>query len=149
MAKTGPKPGSPKAPGSGRKKGTPNHNSLSVKQRCAELGCDVVSYLVSVVNNQVPCRVCRGVGKTKFQPKNLIEATPDEIDALVKGKERTCQSCWGSKVERISPELAMQAASKLLDKSEPQLKAMEISGSADKPPVNVRVVLVKSTGQQL
>jgi DnaJ-class molecular chaperone len=113
--------------------------ATTIKEYLASIGCSPAEYLASVVQNRVPCRVCRGAGKTKFQP-----AGSERFQG-----ERTCQSCWGSKLERISPELAVNAAAKLLERTEPQLKAIEVSGSADKPPVSVRVVLVKSDGRQL
>lgn len=106
-----------KREGAGRKKGVLNRDTATVKQRLALMGCDYIGYLARVVMNSVPCRVCRGTGKTKFQP-----AGSERFQG-----ERTCQSCWGSKLERIDPQLAVAAATKLMERCEPQLKAMEIS----------------------
>jgi len=110
-----------KREGAGRKTGVKNIDKKSVKERLALLGCDYVGYLSAVICNKVPCRVCRGKGKTKFQPAN---------SERFQG-ERTCQSCWGSKLERISPELAVSAAVQLMARCEPQLKAIELRGELD------------------
>lgn len=123
-----------KRPGAGRKKGVPNKNTLAIKERLAELGCDYVQVLALVVENKLPCGVCRGTGKTKFQP-----AGSERFSG-----ERTCQSCWGSKMERIDPKLRTWAAAELLQYCEPKRKALEVTGEGGKGPVQigVRVVLV-------
>jgi hypothetical protein len=101
-----------------------------------EMGCDYIGYLARTVNNDVPCAICRGKGKTKFQPANSERFSG----------ERTCQSCWGSGMERIEPKESAKAASVLLEYCHPKLKAIEHSGSADKPPIGVRVVVVEAAG---
>jgi len=103
----------------GRKKGTPNKASRTVKERLAVLGCDVIEYMALTVNNNVPCGVCRGSGKTKFQP-----AGSERFSG-----ERTCQSCWGSKLERLTPRERLDSAKALLAHTEPMLKAIEHTGT--------------------
>ena len=83
--------------------------------------------------NKLECGVCRGKGKTKFQAKSSID------DA----GERICQSCWGSKLERIDPDARLAAAKELMKYVAPQLKAIEHSGADDKPPVRVTVEYVE------
>lgn len=47
MGQTRPK-GSPKTPGSGRKPGTPNKNSLSLLQKCLDRGIDVFDEMLQI-----------------------------------------------------------------------------------------------------
>ncbi len=50
-----------------------------------------------------------------------------------KSGERTCQSCWGSKLEKISPELKHAAYKELAKYTYPQLKQIEHSGTDGGP----------------
>ena len=109
----------------GRKKGTPNRPTASLRDRLIGLNCDYVACLANIVNNTVPCAVCRGKGTTNFQP-----ASPVRFSG-----ERTCQSCWGSKMERINPEQRLRASATLMEYCEPKRKAIEISG-ADGGPID-------------
>src|SRR6188768_1818859 len=126
--------GHPKPPGSGRSKDTPN--KLTVEQRLKQLNCDPIEYAARVVNNDVPCGVCRGEGVTIFQPrrKKVFDlSNPEEIADWAEGqskkeedgKPRKCQSCWGSKLERIDPKTRLDAAVRLMSKILPDLKAIE------------------------
>lgn len=107
-----------KPPNSGREKGTPNKVTQAMRDRLVDLGCDIVQYLALTVLNKVPCAVCRGVGKTKFQP-----AHSERFEGV-----RTCQSCWGSGLERTDPKQSAWAAAELLQYCAPKLKAVEHSG---------------------
>ena len=102
----------------GRTKGTPNKQTLAVKERIAALGGDYVLYLVKTMNNQIPCSVCRGKGKTPFQPLN--GADPGN---------RTCQSCWGSKLEKLAPKESAWAAAELMSYCEAKRKAIDLTGT--------------------
>lgn len=82
------------------------------------MGCDYIGYLAHTVMNNIPCAVCRGKGKTKFQP-GKSEAPG----------ERVCQSCWGEKLERIDPKASQAAATTLLEYCETKLKAVEMTGT--------------------
>jgi len=126
----GSKPGERRG---GRQKGVPNRDTLTVRQRMEAMGCDYVGYLAETVNNNIPCAVCRGKGKTKFQPGNSERFSG----------ERTCQSCWGSGLERIEPKESAKAAATLLEYCHPKLKSIEHHGGETKPPIGVRVVLVR------
>ncbi len=107
----------------GRKAGTPNKSTLTVRERIAKLGGDPVAYLVATMRNIVPCATCRGEGKTKFQP-----AGSTRFQGI-----RTCQSCWGSKLEKISPNESADAARTLMDYIAPRLKAIEHTGADGGP----------------
>ncbi len=108
--------GQPRPAGAGRKKGTPNKSTQNIKDRLQEMGCDYIGYLACQVMNKVPCSVCHGKGKTQFQPRM--------------GEEpgiRTCQSCWGSGLERIAPKDRGWAAAELLSYCEAKRKALEVT----------------------
>lgn len=59
----------------------------------------------------VPCGVCMGAGKTKYR------AGAD--------KERTCESCYGSGKEKISPELSGRMYAEIAQYVLPKRKAIE------------------------
>jgi hypothetical protein len=118
------KKGDPKPAGSGRSKNQEVKSKKRVRERLEDLGCDIVEYLALTVQNRVPCGVCRGRGRTPFQPG----AGKDEP------RSRPCQSCWGSKLERLKPSERAQAASDLLQYTERKLKSVEHSGEIDIQP---------------
>ncbi len=110
-------------PGSGRKKGVPGKKTLAVRERIIALGGDPILYLVKTMNNDISCATCRGVGKTKFQPGG----SSTRFEGV-----RTCQSCWGSKLEKISPAESLKAAMDLMGYMEAKRKAVDAAGdSAD------------------
>jgi hypothetical protein len=121
--------------GGGSRAGKPNKSTLAIKERLAQMNCDYVAYLANTVNNQLPCTVCRGAGKTKFQPRGGERFSG----------ERTCQSCWGSGLEKVSPELGNKAATTLMEYCEAKRKPVDKDGSSDDNlHVGIRVVLVKA-----
>ncbi len=113
----------------GRVKGQPNKLTRSLRERIE--AADPADYLIRTMRNDVPCVVCKGKGKTKFQPKG---------DAAFPG-ERTCQSCWGSGKERITPAASADAAAKLMNYIAPTLKAIEHTG-ADGGPIDHKMEVV-------
>ncbi len=106
----------------GRPKGSPNKRTAEVQEILAELNCDPVRGAALIALGDVPCRVCRGKGKTQFQPQQGNEPGV-----------RTCQSCWGSKKELISPELSGKMYTELLKYIHAQRKAIEHSGNIGQP----------------
>lgn len=161
--------------GKGRKAGVRNKKSQQAIDILASMNCDPISGLANIAQDNVPCSVCRGKGKTKFQPAArkatakcqmcmgsgtipseganlglrpcpncnatgwLSEATEQ------KSGERTCQSCWGSKLEKISPELKHAAYKELAKYTYPQLKQIEHSGPGGEE-IPVRHVIVFGRG---
>lgn len=121
--------GKPRASNAGRKAGVPNKASATVRERLALMGCDHIGYLIATIENNVPCRVCRGAGKTKYQAGNGADD----------GKVRTCQFCWGEGKERIEPKEARASACELLKYTHQQLKAVEHTG-AEGGPIEVQIV---------
>jgi DnaJ-class molecular chaperone len=114
----GSKPGERRG---GRQKGTVNKSIQTIRERLAAMNCDYIGYLANTVNNNVPCAVCRGAGKTKFQPKGGERFSG----------ERTCQSCWGSGLERIEPKESAKAAAELMSYCEAKRKPVDDTGNAD------------------
>lgn len=113
------KPRGGRAPNAGRKKGTPNQRTQDIRERLELMGCDYVGYLAKTVMNEVPCAVCRGAGRTKFQPHGGKRFSG----------ERTCQSCWGSGMEKIEPKQSAWAAAELMQYCEAKRKAIDITSS--------------------
>ncbi len=107
--------GQPRPAGAGRSKLRPTKSRQAVIDRLEALGCDLVHYLALTVSNKVPCGVCRGEGKTKFQAGN------DNIGT------RVCQSCWGSKLERLKPSERADAAGLLMKYCYPAMQSIEVS----------------------
>ncbi len=70
------------------------------------------------LNLTLACSVCRGKGKTEFQPARGASGI------------RRCQSCWGSGKETISPELRVNTSLQLLNYGYPKLQAIEHTGDA-------------------
>jgi hypothetical protein len=98
----------------GRPKGRIDKRTLNIRERLQRLNCDPIAYLALTVNNEIPCGVCNGTGKTAFQP-----LSGDQPGV------RTCQSCWGSKRERLSPKERSWAAGELLQYCEAKLKQVD------------------------
>lgn len=128
MAKGHPKVG-------GRQKGTPNKSTLGIIEKLAAWKCDPFKTLQMMADNTMPCSVCRGSGMTKFQPGAGSERFSGQ---------RTCQSCWGSKMERISPKERGWAAGELAQYVAAKRKAVEVSGPEGTTlPITVNVVYRK------
>lgn len=113
------RPGQPKKEGWGRQKGTPNKATAEAHEIMARLGCDPVESMIRIVNDDVPCSTCRGKGVTKYQPAKGGD----------KLAERTCESCYGSKMEKISPELKGKMLTELAQYKYPKRKAIDLAVS--------------------
>jgi len=78
-----------------------------------------VIFAEMVLDGKVPCGVCHGKRKTKFQPRGEGQAAG----------ERTCQSCWGSGLERLSPSERLRAALDLIEYGYAKKKAIDVTNS--------------------
>lgn len=114
-------PGTPKPPNSGRKKGQVAQYQ-SVKDYLASVGFNPFEVLQKIGTGDLQCNVCRGKGKTKYQSGRADKTL-----------ERTCQSCYGSGFERISPADRSRACSELAKYVQPQLKQIEVQGGGGGP----------------
>ena len=108
----------------GRPPGSQNKIRKTIVDKLAGWRCDPFKILRDIALGNVPCGVCRGKGHTKFQPS---------CDGVKGGGERVCQSCWGSKMEKVSPAERSKAASELAQYIAPKQRAVEISGSLSVP----------------
>lgn len=110
-------------PNSGRRKGVIAKKKLefvTAIQRCEQMGFDPIESMILLAKGEAPCTVCRGTGKSKFQP-GTVEAGHFS--------ERTCQSCYGSGKEKITPQLRGAMAEAVARKTHPDLKAIDHSGN--------------------
>lgn len=109
-----------------RKRGRPP----GALNKTTEAFLESINGLVVLSNNKIqqildgtlPCSTCKGRGKTRFQPK--------------RGKKpgiRTCESCWESGLEVLSPELIAKVALDTREYAYPKLQRMEHVGDPDKP----------------
>lgn len=124
-------PGTPKPPGSGRKKGSLarlgatkgpiSQQAKNVAERLNIVGCDPFDILAKIAMGTLPCGVCFGMGKTRYQAGKDRQF------------ERTCQSCYGSALEHLSPGDRMRAAAELAQYLEPKRKAIEVAGTGGGP----------------
>ena len=124
--------GDPRPVNSGRKKGTVNKLTQTATEIMNRLGHDPIENMVLIAKANVPCAVCHGRGKTKYQPA-LGE------DRLL---DRTCQSCYGSGKEKISPELRGRMNAELAKYRYPTLRQIEHTGTAleNRPAVQIMFV---------
>ncbi len=106
-----------KREGAGRKPGISNRLTQEWREGLSPLISKATTTAQQILDLTLPCSVCRGVGKTKFQPSK--GARPGI---------RPCMSCWGSGKEKITPELRARIAIELLNYGHPKLQAVEHTG---------------------
>lgn len=94
-----------------------------VEEACKKVGIDVFVVLAEQAAGKMKCNVCRGTGKTRYQPAH------GETGTL----ERKCQSCYGSGFEKISPKDRGWAAAELAQYLEAKRKAIEVTGEGGGP----------------
>jgi hypothetical protein len=143
----GRKPGGPKT--GGRKKGQRNlSNRTDVQAIVKAANCSPYRIMAQLANGHAPCSVCKGKGRTKYQPSRQTQLI-DGVRAYVMPsnpesmEERVCLSCYGSGKEIVSPELRGRMAESLGRYLAPQLKAIEHTGEGGGPLeaiVNVRFI---------
>lgn len=137
----GSKPGERRG---GREVGTPNKATASMQQRLEQLGCDPIALQVLIVQNKLPCGVCRGTGRTRYTLNPPLEHCLCNDNTLgelgEKGcewcsgsgqravGERECQSCHGSLFEACGPDLRSKTAATLTEYILPKRKALELTG---------------------
>ncbi len=116
----------------GRVKGSTNKTKGSIALKLAGWKCDPFHVLAQIALGDLPCNVCRGKGKTRYQAASDGDRT----------FERVCQSCYGSKWERISPAERAKASSDLAKYIQPTLASMQVSGP-EGDPIAIRVIFGK------
>lgn len=116
--------GSKKTPGSGRKKGTRNKESLPLLEKSKELGIDPFEVLLHFVHGNW---------------KELGYINPTEIKVTQYGK---------SEIDRITPEMRLRAASEASQYLYPKLKAIEHKG-VENPNTQPVVLILPSNGREV
>ncbi|MBZ5607253.1 MAG: hypothetical protein LAP38_03275 [Acidobacteriia bacterium] len=109
----------------GRAKGTPNKLTREAIEILERLGCNPIEGMARIAQGDVPCRVCRGKGKTLYQPARGKELA-----------ERTCESCYGRGLEIITPELSGKMYAELAQYIFPKRKAIEHTVTETGPDFN-------------
>lgn len=146
--------GGKRPPNSGRQKGVPTKAKIefeTASQVLEKIGLNPIERQARMADGDVPCGVCFGKGKTKFQPKRRkpkpgtdpLAFDFEDVDQHESLSERTCQSCYGSGREQISPELRQRCLSDLAKYVYPTLKQIEHTGPAGEPLPPIRVEWVK------
>lgn len=146
--------------GSGRTKGTPNRKTEELQALLDRLGCDPRELMAMIVNNELPCGVCRGKGETpyllpakmflicehcKHSCESVCNVCPKcGYEPARQIEMRTCQSCKQTLFEACSPALRGSQAAELLQYLLPKRKAVEVSAPGGGAVQHVvRVVYVK------
>lgn len=94
----------------------PNRNTRDVQELLDRMGCNPFEGMARIAAGDVPCGTCHGVGKTPFR-------IPDS-DKL---GQRTCESCYGTMKDKVTPQLRGQMYSELAQYIGSKRKAVELS----------------------
>jgi hypothetical protein len=118
----------------GKKLGSIN-KTTRLKRSVAAGNEDALEEMRRIARGDVPCGVCHGKGKTKYQPARRSENGEWIVSDPDAGKlaERTCLSCYGSGKEIISPELKAKMWGEIAKYERPQLKAVQVNGDPENP----------------
>lgn len=120
--------------GKGRPKGSVNKATEALGRQKDPLVVLSTSRIKEILTGKLPCSVCRGVGRTRYQPAKGGDKLAD----------RTCLSCYGSKYEKISPELMSKVALEVREYGYPKRKAIEVTGEDGGPvEANMTVTFVQ------
>lgn len=128
--------GKPRPPTAGRKKGTPNRQTVTVQETLARLDCDPFAGMAQIALGKIPCGACAG-----SPGKNMVKAADGTF------YPRTCESCYGTLLEKVSPETRAKMYAELARYIQPQRKAVDVSlTGADGGPIQhaIRVNYIKS-----
>ena len=129
----GAKPGERRG---GRQVGTPNKRT-DFAAVLAKLGHDPFQAMVQFAMGKMPCVTCHGVGKTKYKISGI-----SGTDRLA---DRVCESCYGSKMEKLRPEIVFNANEAILSYMIPKLKAIEHNIADGMPLIHaMQVVFVEA-----
>lgn len=114
--------------------------------------CEPAECLAHIVQNILPCGVCRGTGRTKVtlgqgghskECSHFVSTkkTPGWCLECGNATERVCESCYGSLLETCAPDLRFRAAAELMQYIRPKRKAVEVTGQ-DGRPIEVELTAV-------
>lgn len=122
----------------GRKKGSINKLTAAMDRQADPLVLHSNVKIRQILEGKLPCTVCRGKGRTRYQPAKGENKLLD----------RTCQSCYGSKLEQLSPELIAKVALEIREYGYPKRKAIEVSNPDGTMRPTWRVVVVGGEGEK-
>lgn len=147
----------------GRQKGTPNKKTLELLAILTREHCQPEVVMCRIINNTLPCGVCRGKKKTPYRLPtipmlhcpNCKHAGKDAgnkftvcpacgYEPEVRVALRKCMSCLGTTLENCNPHLRGQMASDLMQYLRPKRKAVEVTGE-DGGPIDYKheIILVE------
>lgn len=148
--------------GKGRPKGSLNRKTEDIREKLKRCDADPIIGMAQIAKNNLPCGVCSGEGKTRY---NLPEEQQHECDQCKPGAKRakclwcsgtgiktigvrTCQSCYGTLFEACSPDLRGRMFAELAQYVESKRKAIEVSNPDGTLTPRVEIVYVEAPRQQ-
>ena len=110
------------------------------------LGCDPITGMCLIAMNQIECGTCRGKLHTKYAlpaGEHTAECTRSPCSCQGIGT-RICESCYGTGMEKISPDLRGRMFAELAKYKHPQFKQIE-DRSSESPAERqtIEIVLVR------
>lgn len=126
------------------RKGSQNKKTIEVQEILARMNCEPAEALAHIVQNTLPCGVCRGTGKTKVSlgQGGHAKTCSQFVSTKKQGgwclecgnaTERVCESCYGSLLETCAPDLRFRAAAELMQYIRAKRRAVEVTGHEGRP----------------
>ncbi len=121
--------------------------SITAAHLMSRVDCDPITIMARIALNEIECSTCRGKLHTKYvlPDGQHTKACPGtSVDCNCHGiGERICQSCFGTGMEKVPPQLRYQAASELAKYKHPQFKQIENRESESNERQSIEIVLVR------
>ena len=117
-------------------------------------GVDPIIIMSRIAANNIECSTCRGRKRTMYllseghHAKDCAAQMHQECTCDGIG-ERICQSCFGTGLEKVSPQLRYQAASELAKYKHPQFKQIEDREANNEPRQAIEIVLVRAPARAI
>ncbi len=135
-------PNGGKREGAGRKAGVPNKNTRDVQEMLDRLGVNPFEGMARIASGDVSCGTCHGALKTRYKlPEgHHVDSCASHTGSAPCNCEgiglRTCESCYGTNKEKVTPDLRGKMYSALAEYVGSKRKAVEISNpdGSMKPP---------------
>ena len=111
-----------------------------------QLKCDPIAGMCHIALNMLECGTCRGKLRTRYAlPAGEHTASCTRTPCTCEGVgERICQSCFGSGMENISPDLRARMFAELAKYKHPQFKQIEDRSSESQGErQTIEIVLVR------
>lgn len=129
-----------RTPGAGRRKGIPNRNTKELQELLRSMKCDPRVIMALVVNNELPCGVCRGQGRTPYALKPILRfkcehcsyncnqdgvAGQDGQPGRIAGDGKafaSCPQCGHEPEVRLASRICLSCYGSLLENCNPKLR---------------------------